>query len=72
MRIGRYPIASSIVLALFIAKLMVQNFAPAKAPVLDPWFDRAIMAATVIFLLYYVRVWVGAWLNDRRENAEIE
>ncbi len=53
-----------------LAKFIVWQFYPEKSPVFDPWFDGIMMGAIVVFLLYYVRIFVGAWLNNRREGAE--
>ncbi|MDB5117147.1 MAG: hypothetical protein JWQ79_2639 [Mucilaginibacter sp.] len=70
MKIGKYPVASLVLLVVFGAKLFVKYFFPANYTALLPVFDDILLAAVVIFLLYYIRVWVGAWLNNRKEDAK--
>ncbi|MDB5029469.1 hypothetical protein [Mucilaginibacter sp.] len=69
MKIGKYPVASLVLLVIFGAKLLVKLVFPDKYLAYYPIFDKVLMAALIIFTLYYIRVWVGAWLNNRREET---
>lgn len=72
MKIGKYPVASIVLLVVFGARLLVKLAFPDKLAAYDPIFDKVLIAALVIFSLYYIRIWVGAWLNNRREETNAE
>ncbi|MDB4925872.1 hypothetical protein [Mucilaginibacter sp.] len=69
MRIGKYPVASIVLLIVFGARLFLKLAFPDKYLAYDPVFDKILMATLIIFTLYYIRIWVGAWLNNRREET---
>jgi hypothetical protein len=70
MKSGKYPVASIVLLVMFGAKLTTKYLFPAKYEALIPVFDNILLAAVIIFALYYIRIWVGAWLANRKEETQ--
>ena len=69
MKKSKYPIASIACLIVMAANLTIKYLMPYRYTTLKPVLDGILLGVVIVFLLYYVRIYVGAWLNNRREAA---
>ncbi|MFD0752271.1 hypothetical protein ACFQZS_19105 [Mucilaginibacter calamicampi] len=68
MRVGRFPLASSILLLIFGAKFIVNRFFPEKSSTFDPVFTGILEIAIVVFVIYYLRMFIK-WIYNNRKAA---
>lgn len=68
MRIGKYPMASIVLLLIFGAKFMISYFSPEKSAAFDPVFTGILEIAIVVFVIYYLRLFIK-WAYNYRKAA---
>jgi len=68
MRVGRFPVASIVLLLIFGAKFMVTRFFPEKSATFDPMFTGMLEIALVVVVIHYIRLFVK-WVNNYRKAA---
>jgi len=68
MRVGRFPIASTVLLLIFGAKFIVMRFFPEKSATFDPVFTGILEIAIVVFVIYYIRLFIK-WISNYRNAA---
>lgn len=67
MKIGRIPLASVVLLVISLISFISKYFFASAYLSMKPYFDGALVGAMLVFGLYYVNIYVGAWLNNRKE-----
>ena len=68
MRVGRFPLASTVLLLIFGAKFIVSRFFPEKSATFDPTFTGILEIAIVVFVIYYLRLFIK-WVYNYRKAA---
>jgi hypothetical protein len=67
MKVGKIPVASIIVGVLILASLVLNHFYPGQYGFESQFIRGAFLGAILVYLLYYVNIWVGAYTNNRKE-----
>jgi hypothetical protein len=66
MKVGKIPVASIVLLVYFAAKI-IASFSVNKA-LIRPWIDGAFIGALFVFGLYYLNIYLTAWLRNRKDS----
>ena len=68
MRVGKFPLVSTVLLLLFGARFVLNRFFPEKSATFDPMFTGMLEIAIVVFVIYYIRLFVK-WAYNYRKAA---
>ena len=69
MRVGKFPLASIVLLLIFGAKFIVNRFFPEKSATFDPVFTGILEIAIVVFVIYYITLFIK-WVYNNRKAAQ--
>jgi len=69
MKIGTVSVASVILLLFAITGFITKHFYPSNYAHLSPYLDGALFGGMLVVLLYYVNIYISAWLNNRKEES---
>lgn len=72
MKVGSIPVASIIPLVFFLVTLIAKFFYPLSYHALVPYLDGGMIGALFVFGLYYVNIYLTAWMNNRKEASKSE
>jgi hypothetical protein len=67
MKVGSVPVASIISFIFFLVTIIGKFFYPVSYHALVPYLDGAMIGALFVLGLYYVNIYISAWLNNRKE-----
>ncbi|HEK21672.1 MULTISPECIES: hypothetical protein [unclassified Mucilaginibacter] len=68
MKISGIPVISIILLLGCAARLLVKVVFPHSAAFYAPFFDGFLVSALIFNLFYYVKIYLQARLNNRKEQ----
>ena len=68
MRVGKFPVASIVLVLIFGAKFIINVFFPERSATFDPMFTGILEIAIVVFVIYYLTLFVK-WANNYRKAA---
>jgi uncharacterized membrane protein len=68
MKIGKFPIASIILLVLALISFVMKRFYPGEYAMESQFIDGAFFGAGLVLILYYVNIYYTAWVNNKSEN----
>jgi hypothetical protein len=68
MRVGKFPLVSTVLLLLFGARFILNRFFPERSATFDPMFTGILEIAIVVFVIYYIRLFVK-WAYNYRKAA---
>ena len=69
MRVGRFPLATIVLLLIFGAKFIVMRFFPERSADFEPVFTGILEIAIVVFVIYYIRLFIK-WVSNYRKAAQ--
>ncbi len=69
MKIKRVPIATISLLVVVLIRFIVKRFFPATYFYASVYLDFALVAVVIIYLVYYAKIYITAWLRNRKEEA---
>ncbi|MCR8556808.1 hypothetical protein KXD93_04115 [Mucilaginibacter sp. BJC16-A38] len=72
MKVGRIPVASIILLVFFLATIIAKLFYPQSYHALLPYLDGGMIGALFVLGLYYVNIYLSAWMKNRKEASTSE
>ncbi len=67
MKIGRIPLASIVLLVISLISFISKYFFSITYLSLRPYFDGALVGAMLVYGLYYAKIFITAWINNRKE-----
>jgi len=68
MKIGKFPIASIILLVLALTSFIMKRFYPGEYAIDSQFMEGAFFGAGLVLILYYVNIYYTAWVNNKSEN----
>lgn len=68
MKIGKFPVASIILLVLALTSFVMKRFYPGEYAIDSQFMDGAFFGAGLVLILYYVNIYYTAWSNNKSED----
>jgi uncharacterized membrane protein len=68
MKIGKFPIASVILLVLALISFVMKSFYPGEYAIDSQFMDGAFFGAGLVLILNYVNIYYTVWMNNKSEN----
>ena len=68
MKVGKIPVAAIILLTYSAVRIVAVNFFNVNYPQTKPFLDGSLMGALFVYGLYYLNIYVTAWLRNRKEG----
>jgi bacteriorhodopsin len=69
MKINKNQIFSVVFILIMLANFIVKHFYQARYTELQYVFDGMIVGLLIVWLLYFTRIYVMAWSNNKKEEA---
>jgi hypothetical protein len=69
MNIRGIPMASIVLFVYALVNLVIKYFYPLSYHLLRPYLDGGLIGAMFVYGLYYANIYVGAWVNNRKEEV---
>jgi len=68
MKVGKIPVAAIILLTYSLIRFVFTNFFNLNYPLVRPYLDGALAGALFVYALYYLNIYLTAWLRNRKEG----
>jgi hypothetical protein len=69
MKIGRIPVAAIVLVIYGIAGFIIHQIYGASDKLPKAYLDGALVGAMFVFLLYYLNIYLTAWIRSRKEEV---
>jgi hypothetical protein len=69
MKIGKMPLAAIVLIVYGIAGFIIHQVYGANDKFAKMYLDGALVGALFVFLLYYLNIFLTAWMRSRKEEV---
>jgi hypothetical protein len=68
MKVGKISVASIVLLVFALTGFILKRIDPVAYYQNAQFFDGAMVGAGFVMILYYLNIWISAWINNRKEE----